>query len=290
MNKRRKPSSERAIQIGTVLDRRFQVTEKFLRERLRSNLFIAKDQETCANVLVKVLHADVATHEVYSRFTHEADLLTSCTQQEIPGIPKAITSWQDHEGDLYFVQEFLLGEDLYGITTCREKASDFILTLSEAEALKLASSVANTLARLHALRVVHRDISPGNILWVDSKEIYLCDFGLAYSRALGITDSRYFLGTRQIKGTLNFIAPEQRTNIVTSATADVFALGATLYDVMVLGLAPEKPFFEMEGVTPPSRYGYNEAWDEFFRRCLAHDPKNRFQNGAEMLKYLETNF
>ena len=109
-------------------------------------------------------------------------------------------------------------------------------SLSLREALTLGSSVARALRRVHALRVVHKDINPANIIWT-ATGIRLIDFGVASVLAREVAESR---PAELFEGTLAYAAPEQtgRMNRPIDARTDLYALGVTLYEV----LAQRRPF------------------------------------------------
>jgi signal transduction histidine kinase len=97
------------------------------------------------------------------------------------------------------------------------------------EVISLASGLARAVAEMHRRGVMHRDISPANIL-VSSDAVCLVDFALATS----LTEARPdFAPPHEILGTLEYLAPEQtgRTGQPVDQRADLYALGATLYEL-----------------------------------------------------------
>ena len=97
--------------------------------------------------------------------------------------------------------------------------------------LEIALQLAGILARIHAVRLLHRDVTPANVL-VDPKTLqtHLIDFGLA--RPLGHAEDSVARTT--LSGTPHYIAPEQtgRMNRGCDARADLYGLGATLYHAL----------------------------------------------------------
>jgi hypothetical protein len=96
--------------------------------------------------------------------------------------------------------------------------------------LQVAEQVSEILARVHAARLIHRDLSPWNVM-VDTETlaVHLIDFGL--SRRLGSSERRAIASSGGLKGSLHFIAPEQtgRMNRGCDCRSDLYSLGATLY-------------------------------------------------------------
>jgi serine/threonine-protein kinase len=137
-----------------------------------------------------------------------------------------------HEGGYYVVLEYVDGGDL---------ASHLDGTpLPESLALHLVHELALGLAHLHGARdarglplhVVHRDVSPANVLVSTTGDVKLGDFGIAKATSLA---DRTAAGTR--KGRYCYMAPEQLAGDPVTAAADQFGLGATLVE-LVTGARP----------------------------------------------------
>jgi hypothetical protein len=100
--------------------------------------------------------------------------------------------------------------------------------LPPGEAARIGREVALGLAALHAQGLVHRDIKPANVLLTAAGRAKVVDLGLAKDAfTSGLTEPG------QVLGTLQFMAPEQWTSGPVDARTDVFALGATLYALLV---------------------------------------------------------
>src|SRR5262249_54272219 len=99
-------------------------------------------------------------------------------------------------------------------------------------ALLLAASVAETLAQLHRVGVVHKDVKPANLLFAPGEErLILVDFGIARGRRASHPDTH---APETLEGTLAYIAPEQtgRMNRGVDHRADLYSLGVTLYEML----------------------------------------------------------
>ena len=105
-------------------------------------------------------------------------------------------------------------------------------TLSPAETARIGAEVGSALAAAHKLKIVHRDVKPGNILITEDASALISDFGI--SHALGDTT---ITATGMIHGTPAYLAPEVARGLATSFASDVFSLGATLY-AMLEGAPP----------------------------------------------------
>jgi len=110
--------------------------------------------------------------------------------------------------------------------------------IAQREAARISLELADVLAAAHAAGIVHRDVKPANVLLGDDGHTRLLDFGIARTeQPLELTGSGTAIGT------LPYMAPEQLTGSNASPSADVFALGVVLYEM----LARARPF---NGLSP----------------------------------------
>src|SRR6187402_3767812 len=105
-------------------------------------------------------------------------------------------------------------------------------TLRPSETARIGAQVGSALAAAHKMRIVHRDVKPGNILIAEDGSALISDFGI--SHALGDTT---ITATGMIHGTPAYLAPEVARGLPTSFASDVFSLGSTLY-AMLEGAPP----------------------------------------------------
>jgi eukaryotic-like serine/threonine-protein kinase len=99
--------------------------------------------------------------------------------------------------------------------------------LTPREAARIGAQVSSALAAAHKMRIVHRDVKPGNILITEDGSAMMSDFGI--SHALGDTT---ITATGMIHGTPAFLAPEVARGQDSSFASDVFSLGSTLYTML----------------------------------------------------------
>lgn len=136
------------------------------------------------------------------------------------------------------------------------------------------------------LRLVHRDISPHNILLDLYGHVKLTDFGVARTT---IQDHQSLLG--EIRGKASYMAPEQLRTGAADARTDIFGLGVVLYECATLKrLFGRSKFLESSdavlGFEPPPLTecvpNFPSALAEIIHRCLAKDPAQRFQTPHEL--------
>ncbi|HEY7225998.1 MAG TPA: protein kinase, partial [Micromonosporaceae bacterium] len=150
------------------------------------------------------------------RVSHEVSLL-----HRLSGVPYIVqlTPAQPNAGSILF-------EDVHG-----EPLSSLATPLGRARMAPLMLELARAVAAMHWRGVIHRDISPGNILLADGgQRPYLIDFALATTVAELRSD---FTQPSEIVGTLPYLAPEQtgRTGHSGDGRADLYGLGATMYEL-----------------------------------------------------------
>jgi eukaryotic-like serine/threonine-protein kinase len=153
------------------------------------------------------------------------------------------------------------------------------------EIARLAGQVADALDYAHGQRVVHRDIKPSNLLLDTQGNIWVTDFGLAK-----LVEGDDLSQSHELVGTLRFMAPE-RFRGVTDRRADIYAVGATLYEMLAL-----KPAFgerdhiqlidQITHLPPPPLRQHDRRiprdLETIVLKALAKDPKDRFATAGEM--------
>jgi serine/threonine protein kinase len=203
----------------------------------------------------------------------------------------------EHDGTLFMVLEWVDGEPLSTVLVEAQQQGGIPLPIGVnliAQACK-GLHAAHQLADANGapLGLVHRDISPHNLLVTYNGIVKVLDFGIAKAtqRASSLTEAG------EIKGKLAFMAPEQVRGREVDRRTDVFALGTLLY-VVTTGRHPwkgENPgetaqrLVSERPVKPPSlhREDYPDALEAVVKKALEKDPERRFASAAEMLAALD---
>ncbi|HYI63020.1 MAG TPA: serine/threonine-protein kinase [Acidimicrobiales bacterium] len=213
--------------LGEVLGRGgFGITYAATDERLRRPVAVKElfpDGAGRRGLEVRVAEgAEAGFARARERFLREA---TTLARFGHPGIVR-IWGAMEENGTAYLVLERLRGHTL--AQELRARRGPF----SQAEALHVAEQVAAALAVVHRAGVLHRDVSPANLVRTDDGRVVLIDFGLARPFAADRTTSM----TRIV--TPGYGSPEQYEGSARfGPRSDVYALGATLYR-LVTGHAP----------------------------------------------------
>jgi serine/threonine-protein kinase len=185
----------------------------------------------------------------------------------------------EHDGELYLVMRYVDGTDLR--TVLRGGTA-----LDPARAVSIASQVGEALDAAHAAGMIHRDVTPSNIL-LSGEHAALTDFGLVkHLDTASETRSGAWLGT------LAFVAPEALRDDAVDGRADVYALGCVLHR-MLTGRVP----FERESdaatiaahlhdAPPPASrtQGVPEGFDAVIARALSKDPAARHPSAGALAR------
>jgi serine/threonine-protein kinase len=200
------------------------------------------------------------------------------------------------DGDLLFmVLEWIAGDSLTGLLS---RGSEF-RPLPDEIAARIASEACAGLHAAHEaigpdgqpLGIVHRDVSPPNILVSMQGHVKVSDFGIAKARYQLHSKTR----TGEIKGKFAYIPPEQILGRGVDRRADIYAMGCVLY-VATLGLRPFGGGAGALGKIVQGQYlkptelrpKYPRGLEEIIERALMPDPSRRFQTAEEMRHALET--
>jgi beta-lactam-binding protein with PASTA domain/predicted Ser/Thr protein kinase len=199
----------------TVLAGRYELLER-VGEGGMSVVWRARDTELEREVAIKLLRSVVASDPAQSRrFHREARALAALAHDQIV----RIYDYVSNEEQSFLVMEYVAGENLAQATRGR-------LPLNAAEAAAYLQPVAQALEYAHARGVVHRDLTPTNILIErGTGRVVTTDFGLArIARATGsLTATGVLLGTPE------YWSPELALGRETGAETDLYALGCILF-------------------------------------------------------------
>ncbi|MDY7231496.1 serine/threonine-protein kinase [Hyalangium rubrum] len=177
--------------------------------------------------VIKRLHEPLARQsDAVKQFMDEARLGASLVHSNI--VP--VYDFGQVEGEYYMASEYILGRDLDAVLRRAferdgyplEPATVFFVAQEVLKAIGYAHTRTDSQGR--PLGIVHRDVSPMNILASARGEVKLLDFGIAKS-----TERSTRTQAGLVKGNVNFISPEQARGLEVDGRADLFSLGLTLY-------------------------------------------------------------
>jgi serine/threonine-protein kinase len=205
-------------------------------------------------------------------------------------------------GELFVVMEFVMGETLARISSlAREKVEAGLELATVVPPAIVAAIGVGMLQGLHAaheakdelgkkLEIVHRDVSPQNVLVGAEGLVRVLDFGIAKATVRGNTTE-----AGQIKGKPKYMAPEQVRGERLSRRTDLFAAGIVLWELLTgrrmfhTDMEVLSTFAERTVPAPPSRHNpaVPTKLDAVVRRAMAFDPEDRFEDAASFAVALE---
>ena len=238
-------------------------------------VYQAEDTRLGRVVALKALAPDATGDPVRrERLRREARAAAALSH---PGIA-IVYALEDIEGALYVASEFVEGETLREELQRGPLAADRVISTGVA--------VADALAAAHARGLVHRDIKPENVMRAADGGIKILDFGLAHD--LGGTvapGGERLTGDGTTLGTPAYMSPEQIRHRPVDGRADLFALGALLYE-LTTGTNPfaaDTPAASIANVLEHDPAPLPGGLGDVVSRCLAKDPVDRFAS-AESLR------
>ena len=269
----------------------------------------AADRVTGRVVAVKMVLAGQVGAQTLRRFAREARIQA---QLEHPSIVPVYDLGIDEAGELYFTMKHIRGESLADVI---DKLRHRDKRYTRRRLLAILSQVALTIAYAHRRGVLHRDLKPSNIMLGEFGEVYVLDWGLAQVRgsadeatpsALGLTSSdvpvidssvRPDTASGQLLGTPGYASPEliEHGSGVLDERADVYALGAILYEVLTLqrmhGMGNLGQVLastlDTDGGRPAQRGDVPPELDDLCFDATRREPSARIASAAELARRID---
>ncbi len=228
---------------------------------------------------VLTYHAD--SHETLARFRREAEAAASLDH---PNILPIYEVGETEDGLPFFSMKLATGGSL--------RTAAAALRSEPRECVRLMAKVAHAVAYAHAQGILHRDLQPGNILLDARGEPLVSDFGLAkwLDKESDLTQALTTFGTP------GYIAPEPAEGADFSPAADIYSLGAILFNL----LAGRPPFvganalsvIRQAAATPAPKLrsfapSLGRDLETIIARCLDRDSEARYQSAAALAQDLE---
>src|SRR2546430_14030535 len=239
----------------------------------------ARDMELDRFVALKLLRRDLGGQEDHkARWQEEARIAAAVNH---PYVIQVFDSGTDH-GQFYVVMELVDQGSLDDLMALQPR-------LPEKRVLEIGIQVARGLRAAQRRGLIHRDVKPANILFVDEHAAKSGDFGLASSET-----QRWGIGV--VWGTPEYVAPERLNNDPEDFRSDIYSLGATLFHA-IAGKPPieastnsstallelkQQPL-DLQATVPD----ISVATAEVLQRMIAADPAQRFSSYDDLVAELE---
>ena len=245
-------------------------------------IFKAHDPDIGRPVAIKLISTELMSSigraEYIKRFRREAQAAARCAHPNIV----AIYDFALHEGQPFIAMEFIYGASL-------RQALDAAPVMAVPDAVRIMLQVLDALASAHDQGVVHQDVKPANIMLTPDMRVKVADFGICRFVNMEVTV------TTSSMGTPNYMSPEQCRGGPVDGRSDLFAAGATLFE-MVAG----ERAFPGHNVAEVTHRIQNEPLPMLpapvravaprlqlvLERAMGKQPEDRFDTGHEMAEAL----
>ncbi len=277
------------VEVGDVVAGKYRI-DSILGEGGMAVVVSAQHLQLGQRVAIKLLRtAALRNPEAVRRFEREARAAVRIHSEHVA---RVLDVGNLPSGAPYMVIEFLEGLDL-GKVVRRGK-------LSVQETVDYVLQACDAIGEAHALGIVHRDLKPANLFLTHrpnrSMVIKVLDFGISKDNTMGSKPSAALTDALAVMGSPLYMSPEQlRSTRDADARSDIWALGATLYELLagttpfkaetvamlsvnILTVAP-KPIQSRRSDVPPEL-------DAIVLRCLEKDPSRRFSSIPELVQAL----
>ena len=284
------PDPQPPLAMPPVLFGKYRLIKKLAQGGM-AEIFVAKSTGAGGfekTVIVKRILPRLSAHDKFVKmFVNEAKLTSALNHSNIV----QIFDFGKVGADYFIAMEFVDGKDLRSIVrACRERARKIPMEFMLYTGVQITKGLEYAHTRTDAdgapMNLIHRDVSPQNVLLSRHGEIKLTDFGIAKATG-GLNETV----ANEVKGNFGYMPPEQAAGMPLDPRADVYAAAMVLYELCTL----RNPFADSNLMTvitrirdmvppPPSRFNpaVSKALDEILLRGLEKRPEDRWSSAGEM--------
>jgi serine/threonine protein kinase len=254
-------------------------------------VYLASDSALGRRVAIKILPAGLQSDaKMRGRFMNEARAVAALNHPNVITIHDlATTDAQDAgfpPGALYLVLEYLEGEGVDEIMDRRR--------LPVEECIDIAIQALEGLKVAHQNRILHRDITPSNLMLSPDGHVKVLDFGLSKLLAQGARDtsrSHRQTGEGMIVGTLDYLSPEQALGNPLDERSDLFSMGIVFYQMLAgahpfSGASVTQMVAKMMTKDPdpwPEPDVVPESLKQIVAKALRKEPSERYGSAGQMI-------
>ncbi len=275
--------------VGQVVDNRYQIIRQlgqggFGRTYLAED--INKSHQTC---VLKEFAPQVQEHQDLQKakelFEREANVLKKLQHPQIPRFHASLQVKIGAKDFFFLVQDYVDGDNYYQLLEQRESQGK---TFSEEEVITLLQQILPVLSYIHSRDVVHRDISPDNLIWRRSDNLpVLIDFGGVKQ----LPASQGFWRTKlaennTLLGKKGYAPEEQLRQGKAFFSSDLYSLAVTTL-VLLTGQEPQKLYDSYQGIWGwGKQIQVSPKLEAVLKKMLAYKPSDRYQRAEQILKDL----
>ncbi|MFM5890671.1 MAG: protein kinase domain-containing protein [Dolichospermum sp.] len=282
------------IQPGQILGDRYAIVRQIGQGGFGRTYLAADINRFQENCVLKEFSPQIQTPDVVQKaaelFQREASVLYKLQHSQIPRFRELLPINLPGKESLFLIQDYVDGETYNSLLKHRQQRG---LKFTETEIRQLLQQILPILEYIHSLGVIHRDISPDNLMLRNSDQLpVLIDFGGVKQVAANVASQYYQTGAKTpspsetLLGKIGFAPPEQMQTGMVSAQSDLYALAATML-VLLTGKQPQELIDT-----------YNLSWQwrrevslsvtlgQIIDKMLSPIPSNRYQTASQVLQAL----
>ena len=261
---------------GILIEDKYKV-DSLIGEGGLSKTYLAEDQETGKDVVLKTLSFDdIKDWKELELFEREIDILKNLDNSNIPDYYSHFKFKYNEEEIFVLVQEHVKGKNLYDLISGGKH-------FTNSQVRDILKVVLEVLVYIHRLNppVIHRDITPKNVILDENNKVYLVDFG-AVGKLVDSTMAAAMSNT--FVGTIGYMPPEQLFGKATPAS-DLYSLGATVI-FLLTGKQPSD--FELDNMKIDFEKHVNipKPFVDLISKMIEPDYKKRIDDAKRALNML----
>ncbi|MEH1900509.1 MAG: serine/threonine-protein kinase [Nostoc sp.] len=277
------------LAVGEIVDNRYQII-RHLGQGGFGRTYLAEDRDKSHQTCVlKEFAPQVQEQQDLQKakelFEREANVLKKLQHPQIPRFHASLQVKIGTKDFFFLVQDYVDGDNYYQLLEERESQGK---TFSEEEVITLLQQILPVLSYIHSQDVVHRDITPDNLIWRRSDHLpVLIDFGgvkqLPASEGFWRTK---LVGNNTLLGKKGYAPEEQLRQGKVFLSSDLYSLAVTTL-VLLTGKEPQKLYDSYQGI-----WGWGKEiqvspqLEAVLKKMLAYKPSDRYQRAEQILKDL----
>ena len=270
---------------GTVLGDRYRIVRQigqggFGRTYLAEDIY-RYDEYCVLKEFAPIVEGDTTLRKAEELFEREAGILYQLKHPQIPQFKALLRTQIYNKRTLFLVQEYILGKTYDQLLQSEGK-------FTESKILRLMSDILPTLEYIHQQKLIHRDISPDNLIFRKSdKKPVLIDFGCVKLAANAISRSQGYGVT--LIGKKGYAPEEQMRDGIAFANSDLYALAVTVI-VLLTGKSPDELYNNYQGKWQwEKEVNVSSGLTKIINKMLSYRPCDRYSNASEVLNALNHN-
>jgi len=266
-------ASTSALRDGVILNNRYRIVKQIGRGGF-GRAYLAEDTQRYRELCVlkefaPQVDSDRELRQAEELFEREAGILYKLSHQQIPRFEALLRTRTDGRKSLFLVQEYIPGKSYWELLLRRGK-------LTEAEVTEMIWDILPVLDYIHTAELIHRDISPDNLILRDRDDkTVLIDFGCVKLAANAVSKSRGHAVT--LIGKKGYSPDEQISRGRAMPCSDLYSLAATAV-VLLTGKQPDKLYDSHSGEWDWNRIEVSSPLKKVLQKMLAERPCDRYQS------------